>query len=82
MKRKFYAMEDEKKIWDIEQIEREEAEKEKLKNTLKGITKDEFTHINEGYLVRVHFSQEDYSATDALKHYLQHVMQAKYENDI
>ncbi len=36
------------------------------------------THLNEGYVVRVHFSMEDYSATDALKHYLKQIAELKY----
>lgn len=36
------------------------------------------THVNEGYIVRVHFGKEDYSATDAVKHYLKQIAQLKY----
>jgi len=34
--------------------------------------------MNEGYIVRVHFGKEDYSATDAVKHYLKQIAQLKY----
>ena len=36
------------------------------------------THLNEGYVVRVHFGKDDYSATDALKHYLRQIAELKY----
>lgn len=36
------------------------------------------THLNEGYVVRVHFGKDDYSATDALKHYLKQIAELKY----
>lgn len=36
------------------------------------------THLNEGYVVRVHFGRDDYSATDALKHYLKQIAELKY----
>lgn len=36
------------------------------------------THLNEGYVVRVHFSKDDYSATDALKHYLKQMAELKF----
>lgn len=36
------------------------------------------THLNEGYVVRVHFGKDDYSATDALKNYLRQIAELKY----
>lgn len=36
----------------------------------------ELTHKNGEYVVRVHFSDSDYTATDALKHYLRQMMKA------
>ncbi|MDE6530155.1 MAG: hypothetical protein K2K96_05205 [Lachnospiraceae bacterium] len=35
-------------------------------------------HLNEGFVVRVHFSKDDYSATDALKHYLKQMAELKF----
>ncbi len=39
---------------------------------------DALTHLNEGYIVRVHFSKGNYTATDALKHYLKQIAELKY----
>ena len=36
----------------------------------------ELVHRNGEYVVRVHFSDSDYTATDALKHYLRQMMKA------
>ena len=55
---------------DIAQISiaKETPVREKLESIISG--EDDFTtHLNDGYVVRVHFGQEDYSATDALKQY-------------
>lgn len=40
--------------------------------------KEDFSHKNEGYVVRVHFEKNAYSATDAVKHYLKQIAQLKY----
>ena len=50
----------------------------KLKEFAAGKNGDLSTHLNEGYVVRVHFSRDDYSATDALKHYLKQIAELKY----
>ncbi|MDE6687621.1 MAG: hypothetical protein K2K20_00225 [Lachnospiraceae bacterium] len=36
------------------------------------------THSKEGYVVRVHFSEDDYSATDALRYYLKQMTELKF----
>lgn len=35
-------------------------------------------YSKEGYVVRVHFSEDDYSATDALKYYLKQMTELKF----
>ena len=51
--------------------------REKLESMMSG-ENDLTTHLNDGYVVRVHFGQEDYSATDALKRYLKQIAELKY----
>lgn len=41
-------------------------------------TKDPYTHINQGYVVKVSYSNTDYTATDALKNYLRQISNLKY----
>ena len=50
----------------------------KLEKYVSGKEGDLSTHLNEGYVVRVHFSMENYSATDALKQYLKQIAELKY----
>lgn len=50
----------------------------KLEEFISSKEGDLSTHLNEGYVVRIHFSMEDYSATDALKHYLKQIAELKY----
>ena len=58
-------------------IAKETPVREKLESIISG--EDDFTtHLNDGYVVRVHFGQEDYSATDALKQYLKQIAELKY----
>lgn len=45
--------------------------KEWEKESKKESKQENMTHTNEGYLVRVHFSQDGHSAADALKCYLE-----------
>lgn len=73
-------MEEREKLWDIGEIEidKELSVKNKIQNFAHGIKEDTLTHMNEGYTVRVHFGKEDYSATDAVKHYLKQIAQLKY----
>lgn len=35
-------------------------------------------YSKEGYVVRVHFSEDDYSATDALRYYLKQMTELKF----
>lgn len=51
---------------------------EKLQDIRDVEDEDLSTHLNEGYVVRVHFSEDSYSATDALKHYLKQMAEAKF----
>lgn len=73
-------MEEKENIWNIEKIEidKELPVNEKLENFVHGIKEGTLTHLNEGYIVSVHFGKENYSATDALKHYLKQIAQIKY----
>ncbi len=70
----------EEKLWDIEsvKIEKNLPVGEKLRRAADYIKEDSFAHLNEGYVVRVHFGKENYSATDAVKHYLKQIAQLKY----
>ena len=70
----------EEELWDIGEIEidKELSVKEKLKNFVPYNKEENLTHMNEGYIVRVHFGKGDYSATDAVKHYLKQIAQLKY----
>lgn len=70
---------DRNNLRDISQIkiEKDKPVKDKMEEMISG--EDDFTtHLNDGYVVRVHFSQEDYSATDAFKLYLKQIAQLKY----
>lgn len=59
------------------QIAKEKPVREKLERIISG--EDDFTtHLNDGYVVRVHFGKENYSATDALKQYLRQISELKY----
>lgn len=72
-------MEERDKLWDIEKIEIDK--KQSVKNKMEGFShqiEEALTHRNEEYVVRVHFGNEDYSATDAVKHYLKQIAQLKY----
>lgn len=73
-------IENREKLWDIEEIEinKKLPVKSKLKNFTESISEESLTHLNDGYVVRVHFGKEDYSATDAVKHYLKQIAQLKY----
>jgi len=58
---------------DTIKIDKMQPIEKKLEEYISGKEGDLSTHLNEGYVVRVHFSMEDYSATDALKHYLKQI---------
>lgn len=66
-------------LQDIAQIPitKEKPVREKLESMMSG-EDDLTTHLNDGYVVRVHFGQEVYSATDALKQYLKQIAELKY----
>ncbi len=63
---------------DTVTIDKTHPVEKKLKELAAGKMGDLSTHLNEGYVVRVHFSRDDYSATDALKHYLKQIAELKY----
>ena len=73
-------MEEREKLWDVSEIEIDQKlpVKKKLENFADCMEGQSLTHLNEGYVVRVHFGKEDYSATDAVKHYLEQIAQLKY----
>ena len=68
------------KLWNIEEVEidKEQPVKDKLQQFFNHMEEENCTHINDGYVVRVHFGKENYSATDAVKHYLKQIAQLKY----
>ncbi len=59
-------------------IDKVQPVEKKLKEFISAKNGDLSTHLNEGYVVRVHFGRDDYSATDALKHYLKQIAELKY----
>lgn len=59
-------------------IDKMQPIEKRLKEFISDKKGDLSTHLNEGYVVRVHFSMENYSATDALKHYLKQIAELKY----
>ncbi len=63
------------KLKDMRDAQLEDIQKTDIMEVKKG---DLSTHLNEDYVVRVHFSRDDYSATDALKHYLKQIAELKY----
>ena len=63
---------------DTIKIDKMHPIEEKLEEFISSKEGDLSTHLNEGYVVRIHFSMEDYSATDALKHYLKQIAELKY----
>lgn len=72
-------MEEREKLWDIGEIEidRKQSVKDKMEGFSHHIA-EALEHKNEEYVVRVHFGDGDYSATDAIKHYLKQISQIKY----
>lgn len=63
---------------DMVAIDKTYPVEKKLKELEADKRGDLSTHLNEGYVVRVHFGRDDYSATDALKHYLKQIAELKY----
>ena len=63
---------------DTVTIDKTHPVEKKLKEFASDKNGDLSTHLNEGYVVRVHFGKDDYSATDALKHYLRQIAELKY----
>ena len=63
---------------DTIKIDKMQPIEKKLEEYISGKEGDLSTHLNEGYVVRVHFSMKDYSATDALKQYLKQIAVLKY----
>lgn len=63
---------------DTVKIDKMQPVEKKIEKFVSGKESDLFTHLNEGYVVRVHFSTEDYSATDALQQYLKQIAELKY----
>lgn len=63
---------------DMVNIDKTYPVEKKLKEFAAGKKGDLSTHLHEDYVVRVHFGKDDYSATDALKHYLKQIAELKY----
>ena len=63
---------------DTVTIDKMHPVEQKLRECVSGNDVDWSTHLNEGYVVRVHFGKDSYSATDALKHYLKQIAELKY----
>ncbi|MDD3142175.1 MAG: hypothetical protein PHX08_24865, partial [Lachnospiraceae bacterium] len=59
------------KLWDIDQIDikLEDSMEEKALQFMSQTKGGARTHKNGDYIVRVHFSDTDYTATDAISHY-------------
>lgn len=78
-------MQEKDRLWDIGEIDvdpkmaiqdKAEVLSERIaSNSNQDNTK--LVHRNGEYVVRVHFSDSDYTATDALKHYLRQMMKAR-----
>ncbi len=64
--------------FDTISIDNKKPVEKKLEEFASDKNNDLSIHLNEGYVVRVHFSKDDYSATDALKDYLRQVAELKY----
>lgn len=63
---------------DTVTIDKTHPEEKKLEEYTSDKNGDLSTHLNEGYIVRVHFSKDNYTATDALRHYLKQIAELKY----
>lgn len=72
-------MEERDKLWDIGEIEIDRIQS--VRDKMEGFShqvEETLTHKNEEYVVSVHFGNSEYSATDAIKHYLKQIAQIKY----
>lgn len=65
-------MEKSEELWDID-----ETETAGLQALADSADEEALTHMNGDYIVRVHFGKTDYSAADAIKHYLRQLAQLK-----
>lgn len=63
---------------DTVTIDKTHPEEKRLEEYTSDKNGDLSTHLNEGYIVRVHFSKDNYTATDALRHYLKQIAELKY----
>lgn len=63
---------------DIIQIDKMDSVEKKLEHFISQTDGSSFTHLNDGYVVRVHFARTEYTATDALKQYLKQIAELKY----
>lgn len=62
---------------DTIKLDKMEAVEKKMKQLTTHTEGSMFTHLNDGYVVRVHFGNSDYTATDALKHYIKQMAELK-----
>lgn len=65
------------KLWDINEIGIESV-KNKSNYFADDINGVSLEHLNNGYTIRVHFSDTNYSATDALKDYLKQISRLQF----
>ena len=77
-------MQEKDRLWDIGEIDVDpkmemQAKAEVFSEQIESNSNQddtELVHRNGEYVVRVHFSDSDYTATDALKYYLRQMMKA------
>lgn len=60
------------------QIDKIDSIEKKMESFINQTDGTPFTHLNEGYVVKVHFGRTGYTATDAFKHYLRQMAELKY----
>ncbi len=68
------------KLWDIDMIDINKFDtiKSKTDKFIEDTDGNMLVHINSGYVVRNYFSDGDYSATDALIHYIKKIAEVNY----
>lgn len=71
---------DQEKLWDIEErnINKTDNIKSKTGKFIEETDGNMSSHINKGYVVRNYFSDEGYSATEALIHYIKKIAEINY----
>lgn len=69
-----------KELWDIDEVDIDMTKsiEERTLDFMEQTGGGYRTHRNGDYIVRVHFSDTEYTATDAIKHYLKQIAELKY----